>query len=162
MPIKPRIRFCDQPLIESPLAPSGLVAAAQHYRVATRIERKCKFQTPSPASNRSSFMLGYFEPFKVSTRGLPRCGPNCSSSLTCTSSSSLTTGSNSSYSGSNSGEILRTTSRSNMSEDTYVVQDIWISTAADQGSAPASQTDTRSQSATRSPCPMPPAPRRPA
>ena len=54
-------------------------AAASDVRFGSKA--KATRQTPSSASNLSSFMFAWREPFRVSTRGLPSSGPNCSSNL---------------------------------------------------------------------------------
>ena len=72
--------------VKALLASPRFVAAAQDDGFSSGIEGEG--ETPSAASNLSSFMFVYREPFSVSTRGLPRAGPNCSSNFAWARSSS--------------------------------------------------------------------------
>src|SRR5206468_11010610 len=102
MAVKPLVRRADQLPVEPPFAGSRLIAGHEQDGLGLGSKADATRQTPSCASKRSSFMLACREPFSVSTRGLPRVGPNCSRSLLWASSSSCTASGRSSYSGSNS------------------------------------------------------------
>jgi hypothetical protein len=85
---------------------------------------KATRQTPSAASKRISFMLACFESLSVSTRGLPKFGPECWSSLVIARASSCTSFGSERNSGSNSSPISTVHSVPNIPPSVYRVKRI--------------------------------------
>src|SRR5207245_2412463 len=65
-------------------------------------QAKATRQTPSAASNLNSFIFAWRDPLRVSARGRPSCGPNCSSNPAWANISSCTCSGKASNSASNS------------------------------------------------------------
>ena len=109
--------------IEPLLAPPDLSPPQSRMAARCGSNAKANRQTPLVASKRSSFMFLCREPFSVSTRGRPRCGPKVSRTAMWASSSSWTGSGRASYSGTNAA------CRSTLHDGTtdYGTEDICIS-----------------------------------
>jgi hypothetical protein len=59
------------------IPPGGALRTCRRTSSPRGSNASATLHSPPAAQNRISFMLGYFEPFKVSILGRPNCGPNC-------------------------------------------------------------------------------------
>jgi hypothetical protein len=105
MRVKSLVSLSDELSVKTFLAPARLVSS--HKQIALRLGSKAKAtrHSPSAALNRSSFIFAWREPWSVSTRSRPNCGPNCSKSSDNARISVCTGSGSASNSGSNSSPI---------------------------------------------------------
>jgi hypothetical protein len=103
MIFEPDIRLADQLAVETPLAAARFVTRYQQYGAAISIERKRHTPLTHGGMEAQLLMFACFEPFSVSTRGRPSCGPNFANSVACASISSCTASDSESNSGSKTG-----------------------------------------------------------
>lgn len=74
---KPVIGLTYQRTVKPLFADAGFIARNKHDGLALRVEGKRDPPFAVRGAKPESFIFAWRDPFRVSTRGRPKCGPKC-------------------------------------------------------------------------------------